>query len=143
MKRCLLAGLVIFLSSCATFRGEVPQPLLGHWASATGVLSGLPVTCINRTLEFTADGHLTVTSGALVYVTSIKVSEKDGGFLVSLSLVRHNGQRNCQGLSAKFVTTHLAALVLIRVEGDRLSYVTVDENLQPDGPSVEFRRVGV
>ena len=99
--------------------------------------------CANASLSFTNDSHVRITSGEQTLDAAIVTTPKDGGFLISLTLLGHHSKANCQGISADYVAGHFAPYMFVRVTGSTLTFSMLDKSLSQSGPSVKFERDGV
>ena len=144
MQQLLLTSVLTagFIYGSVCLASDVPESLVGRWSIATEVGVNMPPRCAESTLEFTRDGRLIVTSGALVYSAAIKVRTDHDKLIASLSILKHNGMSNCQGIPADWVTTHLAPLLLLHPVGDELEFAMGDEKGKVYGAAVRLRRTG-
>ena len=127
---------VLSASASAQQAAALPRDLLGRWT-----LVGEPVPgCTSASLEFTADGHLKITSGAQILEATVRVTAAGDGFTISTHLLRHNDEPNCQGRTAAYVAEHFAPYMFVRVMGAKLNAVILDQNGRQHGPNAEFRR---
>jgi hypothetical protein len=138
MKRALKLALLLLLAACGQRVIDAPASLLGRWTLAAPVLG-----CPSASVEFTADNHLKMISGAQTLEAAIETRRKNDGYLISLQLLRINDEPNCQGISADYVAEHFAPFIFVRVSEGTLTYLTLDKNLGRHGPPLEFKRVGV
>jgi hypothetical protein len=104
-----IAGLLVPM---AAFAGSAPSPE-GSWA--------VPGLECPFALELTA-GHITRTTGTLIYSTKVTLVQNGEGWLLDEQLDKSNDGVSCKGEKAAVVTDHLKQKAYIEVNGDTLYY---------------------
>jgi len=101
-----------FLSPLAALAESPPGPE-GSWV--------LPGSQCPFALEV-ANGHVTRTTGTLVYSTKATLEPSGEGWLLDEQLEKANDGKSCRGQKASVVVGHLKNRAYIEVKGDTLYY---------------------
>jgi len=129
---------VTLITACAATPTLTPQTLTGRWVLAPEATALVPTGCHDISLEFVNDRRLITTSGRLVFETEITSTSKDGGLVITQRFLNHNGQPNCQGITADYVRDHLAPTLFIEPVGEMINCYMLSK---ANGPPLLMKRV--
>ena len=114
-----LNAALVGCDSSAPLSKDVEASIVGTWSPVD--LPAANPACEANSVTFTADGKVATQSGAQILRGTYASTRSPEGLLhMTAAYSEHNGQLNCQGLTAEFVISHTRPEFTAERKGEQL-----------------------